>query len=73
MIEYRKRDGPNALSPPKETPWWVKFAKNLFGGFALLLWVGAVLCFVAYGIESAASDNVLPDNVSSITMMAHIE
>ncbi|KAK0422168.1 hypothetical protein QR680_007409 [Steinernema hermaphroditum] len=45
------RDGPNALSPPKTTPEWLKFAKNLFGGFALLLWVGAFLCFVAYTVD----------------------
>jgi Cation transporter/ATPase, N-terminus len=35
------RDGPNALTPPKQTPEWVKFCRNLFGGFAMLLWVGA--------------------------------
>ena len=29
----------------------VKFCKNLFGGFALLLWLGAILCFLAYGIQ----------------------
>ena len=31
-----ERDGPNALTPPKQTPEWVKFCKNLFGGFSLL-------------------------------------
>merc|ERR1719348_1313906 len=46
------RDGPNALTPPKTTPEWVKFLKQLFGGFAMLLWIGAVLCFFAYGIRS---------------------
>merc|ERR1712142_851741 len=45
-----ERDGPNALTPPKQTPEWVKFCKQLFGGFAMLLWIGAVLCFFAYGI-----------------------
>ena len=30
--EYLARDGPNALTPPKKTPEWVKFCKNLFGG-----------------------------------------
>ena len=29
----------------------VKFCKNLFGGFALLLWLGAILCFLAYSIQ----------------------
>jgi len=46
------RDGPNALTPPKTTPEWVKFLKQLFGGFAMLLWIGAVLCFFAYGIRT---------------------
>jgi len=47
-----ERDGPNALTPPKQTPEWVKFCKQLFGGFAMLLWVGAILCFFAYIIRS---------------------
>ena len=46
-----ERDGPNALTPPPKTPEWVKFLQCLFGGFALLLWTGAVLCFVAYTIQ----------------------
>nr|AFU25689.1 Na+,K+ ATPase alpha-subunit 1A [Oncopeltus fasciatus]CAH1755606.1 Na,K-ATPase alpha 1A [Oncopeltus fasciatus] len=59
--EILARDGPNALTPPVTTSEWVKFCKQLFGGFALLLWVGAILCFVAYFITSTtveeASDN----------------
>jgi len=58
-----ERDGPNALSPPKTTPEWVKFCKNLFGGFALLLWVGAILCFLAYGITEATYDDAPKDNL----------
>ncbi len=27
-----ERDGPNELTPPKTTPEWVKFCKQLFGG-----------------------------------------
>ena len=45
------RDGLNALTPPKKVPEWIKFLKCIFGGFALLLWTGAVLCFVAYTIQ----------------------
>ena len=60
-----ERDGPNALTPPKKTPEWIKFCKNLFGGFALLLWIGAILCFIAYSIESAAEEEPQNDNVSS--------
>jgi len=56
--------GPNALTPPKTTPEWVKFMQQLFGGFAGLLWFGGILCFVAYGVdrvgnsEGASLDNV---------------
>lgn len=42
------RDGPNALSPPKVTPEYIKFIKCMFHGFALLLWICAVLCFILY-------------------------
>ena len=30
----------------------MKFLKQLFGGFAMLLWTGSVLCFFAYIIRS---------------------
>lgn len=63
-----ERDGPNALTPPKKTPEWIKFCKNLFGGFALLLWVGAILCFIAYSIESAAEEEPSNDNVSILPL-----
>lgn len=58
-----ERDGPNALSPPKTTPEWVKFCKQLFGGFAALLWLGAILCFIAYGITEATYDEAPKDNL----------
>ena len=58
-----ERDGLNALSPPKTTPEWIKFCKNLFGGFALLLWAGAFLCFLAYGISEATYDDAPKDNL----------
>jgi sodium/potassium-transporting ATPase subunit alpha len=58
-----ERDGPNALTPPKTTPEWVKFCKQLFGGFAMLLWIGAVLCFFAYGIRSINEDDPAMDEM----------
>lgn len=57
--------GKNALTPPKTTPEWIKFVKQLFGGFAGLLWFGGILCFIAYAVdrlgneEDAQVDNVL--------------
>lgn len=40
--------GRNVLTPPKELPPFVRFLLYLFEGFGPLLWVGAVLCFIAY-------------------------
>jgi len=62
--ENYERDGPNALTPPKQTPEWIKFCKNLFGGFALLLWIGAILCFIAYSIQASTYEDAVKDNVS---------
>ena len=58
-----ERDGPNALSPPKQTPEWVKFCKQLFGGFSMLLWIGSVLCFFAYIIRITREDDPSMDEL----------
>ena len=62
--EFLLRDGPNALTPPPTTPEWVKFCRQLFGGFSVLLWLGAILCFLAYAIQAATEDEPAGDNVS---------
>uniref|UniRef100_A0A8D0AU13 Sodium/potassium-transporting ATPase subunit alpha n=1 Tax=Sander lucioperca TaxID=283035 RepID=A0A8D0AU13_SANLU len=61
--EYLIRDGPNALTPPPTTPEWVKFCRQLFGGFSILLWTGAILCFLAYAIQAATEDEPAGDNL----------
>ncbi|KAM7534854.1 hypothetical protein Aperf_G00000107226 [Anoplocephala perfoliata] len=58
-----ERDGPNALTPPKTTPEWVKFCKNMFGGFSILLWIGAILCFIAHSIVSSVQEDPTNDNL----------
>ncbi|CAG0880563.1 unnamed protein product [Darwinula stevensoni] len=58
-----ERDGPNALTPPPTTPEWVKFGKQLFGGFAMLLWIGAILCFTAYSIQAGTFEEPPDDNL----------
>ena len=59
----RKEYGVNALTPPPTTPEWVKFCQNLFGGFATLLWIGAILCFIAYSIQASAFEEPPDDNL----------
>jgi len=57
------RDGYNELTPPPTTPEWIKFCKQLFGGFSTLLWIGALLCFIAYALESQSNPNAMKDNL----------
>merc|ERR1712127_148945 len=59
IIEY----GRNRLTPPPTTPEWIKFCQCLFSGFAMLLWFGAILCFLAYGIQASAYDEPPDDNL----------
>uniref|UniRef100_A0A672PX85 Sodium/potassium-transporting ATPase subunit alpha n=1 Tax=Sinocyclocheilus grahami TaxID=75366 RepID=A0A672PX85_SINGR len=61
--DFLARDGPNSLTPPPTTPEWVKFCRQLFGGFSILLWTGAILCFLAYAIQAATEDEPAGDNL----------
>merc|ERR1712233_291192 len=55
--------GRNELTPPPTTPEWVKFCQCLFSGFAMLLWLGAFLCFLAYSIQASAYEEPPDDNL----------
>ena len=61
-----ERDGPNDLTPARTTSEIVRLAKNMFGGFAMLLWIGAVLCFIAHFLELYTLENPQYDNVRSL-------
>merc|ERR1711992_267484 len=58
-----EKHGPNALTPPPTTPEWVKFLQALFGGFATLLWIGAILCFIAFAIQVTNFEEPPEDNL----------
>merc|ERR1711971_1455934 len=55
--------GKNELTPPPTTPEWIKSCQCLFSGFAMLLWLGAFLCFLAYGIQASAYEEPPDDNL----------
>jgi len=61
--ESIKKHGLNKLTPPPTTPEWVKFCKQLFGGFSLLLWAGSILCFIAYALQAASFEDPPDDNL----------
>lgn len=49
--ELFKQLGENALTEKATTPWYVMLIREFTGFFALLLWGGAILCFIGYGID----------------------
>lgn len=53
-----ERDGPNVLSPPKVTPWYVKLLLQFVNFFAVLLQVASVLCFIGFGLHPESKDNL---------------
>lgn len=55
----REQYGYNELTPSYEHPWWLKLLISIFGGFFnMLLWVGSVLCFIAYIVVPADPANL---------------
>merc|ERR1711981_75809 len=63
VAKGNREHGLNALTPPPTVPEWVKFCQCLFSGFAMLLWFGAILCFLAYGIQASAYEEPPDDNL----------
>lgn len=51
-------DGPNALQPPKQTHWLIKYLMHYTNFFMILLEAAGVLCFVAYSLDSANKINM---------------
>mmetsp|Transcript_47293 Transcript_47293/g.64120 ORF Transcript_47293/g.64120 Transcript_47293/m.64120 type:complete len:638 (-) Transcript_47293:1881-3794(-) len=46
------KEGKNALTEKKAMPWYCVFLGEMTGFFSLLLWFGAFLCFIGYGIQT---------------------
>jgi hypothetical protein len=47
-VKRLEKEGKNVLEPPRDLPLAIKFILYLFEGFGLLLWAGAILCFIAW-------------------------
>jgi sodium/potassium-transporting ATPase subunit alpha len=51
--------GPNELTPPKTKSECEKFLEHIFDFFSILLWIGSILCFIAFGLpEGRTADNL---------------
>jgi magnesium-transporting ATPase (P-type) len=63
LVKKQQEFGPNLLTPPPTTPFWLKTLINLVGGFQLMLWGGALLSFIVYGYVTISHHTTLPHNV----------
>ena len=52
------------MRPPRGTPEYVKFARQLAGGLQCLMWVAAAICLIAFAIQASEGDLTTDDNVS---------
>ncbi|XP_030246479.1 sodium/potassium-transporting ATPase subunit alpha-like [Drosophila navojoa] len=66
-------DGPNMLTPIPKTPQCIVFIRNMFGGFAILLWSGSILCYVAYIIQITTEPEPVDDNLYLGTALKNLE
>lgn len=44
-------EGDNKLAEKKGTPAWVRFLKEITNWFAIMLWIGSILCIITYIIQ----------------------
>lgn len=61
-MEFAKKrlelTGPNALKPPKQRHWFIKYILHFTNFFMILLQAAGVLCFVAYALDSENKINL---------------
>ena len=67
-----ERLGPNALTPPAQKSEIVKFLEKLFDFFACLLWFGAILCFISYGLQRQVDNLILGIVLASVVTITAI-
>ncbi|KAI2800570.1 Sodium/potassium-transporting ATPase subunit alpha-1 [Blomia tropicalis] len=58
IMKRQKKYGLNRLTPPLVVPQWIKLCSHTFEGFAMLLWIGALLCITAFLIERNNLENL---------------
>eukprot|EP00178_Gracilaria_changii_P014259 TRINITY_DN4032_c0_g1_i2.p1 TRINITY_DN4032_c0_g1~~TRINITY_DN4032_c0_g1_i2.p1 ORF type:complete len:111 (+),score=8.89 TRINITY_DN4032_c0_g1_i2:292-624(+) len=50
-IKKNIEEGDNKLPEKKKEPGWLRFLKEITNWFAIMLWVGSILCIVIYIVQ----------------------
>jgi sodium/potassium-transporting ATPase subunit alpha len=58
VARRRMIDGPNKLPEKPKTPGIIKFLHEISSVFAMLMWIGAALAFIAYGLAPTDMANL---------------
>lgn len=61
--ELLLKDGPNILTSTKNVSTMSRLARNLFGGFCLLLWIGGFISLIAFILRVRAGQSSPDDNL----------
>lgn len=57
-VKRNLEQGDNMLTEKKSDPWYFQLLHEVTSFFSLLLWGGAILCFIAYGIDQTDPSNL---------------
>jgi len=63
--EKLKIYGLNKLREPEQHHWILRFILELFTMMACILWVGSILSFIGYGLDSSDPSNVFYDKITA--------
>ncbi len=50
-----QEEGDNKLPEKEKTPGWIRFLKEITNWFAILLWVGSILCIITYIVQPSGN------------------
>ena len=50
-IRRNAEEGDNKLPEKKKEPGWIRFLREITNWFAIMLWVGSILCIVIYIVQ----------------------
>ena len=50
-IRRNAEEGDNRLPEKEKEPGWIRFLKEITNWFAIMLWIGSILCIVTYIVQ----------------------